>query len=367
MNDLEKSRAKIDEIDAQMARLFLARMEDCARVARIKREQGLPIEDKGREEEMKKRRAEQFENEELRGLYISFLEGEIELSKRFQRRMTEGMRVSYSGVPGSFAEIAARRIFPGASAVGFADFDAAYEAVYRGECECAVLPIENSYAGAVGRVMDLMFRGELFVSGVYTLPVVQNLLGIPGASRGGIKRVISHPQALAQCAGYIKEHGYETAEAANTARAAQEVSQKNDRELAAIASAETAKLYGLEILDHDLNASAVNSTRFAVFTRSFTKGKKDDRFILMFTVKDVAGALAAALDVIGSHGFNMKSLKSRPTGEKAWECCFYVEAEGDETTAEGKRMLIELARCCEKVKIAGHFGGERVLKGGEEE
>ena len=123
------------------------------------------------------------------------------------------MKIAYSGIKGAFAHIAAKRIFPGDELVSFGDFRSAYEAVEKGECDYAVLPIENSYAGEVAQVNDLMFQGSLVLNGVYTLNVQQNLLGLPGAGLSDIKQVISHPQALEQCSDFIQEYQLETIEA----------------------------------------------------------------------------------------------------------------------------------------------------------
>lgn len=155
------------------------------------------------------------------------------------------MKIAYSGVEGAFANIAASRIFPDGHLVSFGDFEEAYNAVVDGECDCCVLPIENSFAGEVGQVMDLMFQGSLYINGVYGLPVVQNLLALPGTKMSDIKEVVSHPQALSQCAAYITKHGYSMRQSSNTARAAKEVVERGDPHVAAIASAETAELYGL--------------------------------------------------------------------------------------------------------------------------
>ena len=117
------------------------------------------------------------------------------------------MKIAYSGIEGAFAYIAAQRIFPGQELLSFGDFRSAYEAVEKGDCDYAVLPIENSYAGEVGQVTDLMFQGGLFVNGVYTLNVLQNLLGVKGASLESVRKVISHPQALEQSGDFIAAHG----------------------------------------------------------------------------------------------------------------------------------------------------------------
>ena len=253
----------------------------------------------------------------------------------------------------------------------YSSFDGVFSAIERGECRYGVLPIENSYAGEVGQVMDLMFSGSLYVNGIYDLPVTHNLLGVPGSSPDSITAVISHPQALKQCGEYIKAHGYEIIQATNTAIAAQTVAEKGDIHVAAIASAETAELYGLSVLDHDINESSENTTRFAVFSRvpNQSAGGRDKKFLLLFTVNNVAGALAKAISVIGEHGFNMRALRSRPLKELAWQYYFYVEAEGDENSETGKAMLAALADYCDMLKVVGGYTMEVSLqkKRGEKE
>ena len=144
------------------------------------------------------------------------------------------MRVAYSGVEGAFANIVAERIFPDAVCVGYKDFAAAYNAVVNGECDCAVLPIEKSFNGDVSKVMDLSFFGSLFVNGVYEAEITQNLLGVKGAKIEDIKTVISHSQALGQCAAYIEKLSLNTQEAVNTAVAAKMVAEKGDKKAARV-------------------------------------------------------------------------------------------------------------------------------------
>lgn len=365
MEDIQIFRKEIDAVDTRIAELFKERMRVVKKIAAWKKEHGLPVFDAKREKEILEKAAARFDDRELAAYYLVFLEDLMRVSKRYQTRLTSGMQIAYAGVQGAFADVASKRIFPSGEHVGYGDFEEAYRAVERGECDCAVLPVENSYAGTVGSVMDLIFEGDLYVTGMYDLPVSQNLLGVPGAALSDVKTVVSHPQALAQCAPFIKRMGFETRTAENTAVAAKAVAQAGDISVAAIAGRETASLYGLTVLDHDINESALNSTRFAVLSKAATKSGGDDRFILMFTVNDVAGALAGAVNVIASHGFNMKSLKSRPVKNKAWQYYFYVEAEGDETSGEGREMLKELSEKCGKLKIAGHFGAAIELKDGE--
>ncbi|MBE7007549.1 MAG: bifunctional chorismate mutase/prephenate dehydratase [Ruminococcaceae bacterium] len=367
--DLQQARDEIRAADEEMAKLFLRRMAAVSEVAAYKKEHGLPVFDAAQEERVLQGRAALIADDELRSYYVQFLRHTMDVSKQYQHRLMDGLRVAYSGVEGAFAHIAAQRIFPAAHSVPYASFEDAYNAVTDGACDVAVLPIENSYAGEVGQVVDLMFRGSLYVSGVYDLYITQNLLGTPDATIDGVRTVLSHPQALLQCKGYLDSHGFEAHAADNTAVAAQVVAEKGDKSLAAIASADTAKLYGLKILDHDVNESRANTTRFAVFTRA--QGSPDEKreggaFLLLFTVNDEAGGLAKAINVIAAHHFNMRVLRSRPMKNLPWHYYFYVEAEGDDTSQDGRDMLEALREVCPILKVAGHYSAaENTQQGGE--
>ncbi len=357
---LKKARERICSIDRKMAELFCERMDAVRIVAEYKKEHGLPILDASREADLLARNLEYIDEFDIRSYYTGFLKSVIELSKQYQHRLLTGLKIAYSGVEGAFAHIAATRIFPDGETVAYPDFPSAYEAVVSGECDCCVLPVENSFAGEVVQVTDLMFEGSLFINGIYNLRISHCLLGVEGASAEKIRTVISHPQALSQCCDYIREHRFEKIKAKNTAIAAQQVAENADIHMAAIASAETAPLYGLTVLDHDINESHTNTTRFAVFSRSenTSQHSRNDKFILLFTVSDVAGALAEAINVIGKYGYNMKSLRSRPIKMRAWQYYFYVEAEGDITSESGAAMIAELSEQCSSVKIVGHFSSE---------
>ena len=367
MDKLSEARSQINEIDKEMAALFERRMKAVEAVAEYKKERALPILDADRERAVIERNSAYIDDSGIRSYYVRFLNDVMDVSRRYQESIIDGMKVAYCGIEGAFANIAAEKIFPRGRAVSYQDFKSAYDSVVSGECDCCVLPIENSYAGEVGHVMDLMFSGPLYVNGIYTLRISQNLLGVPGASAKDIKTVVSHPQALAQCAEYIKKMGFTAVESANTAMAAKSVRDGENTSVAAIASARTASLYGLEILDHDINESSSNSTRFAVFSRSENKklSTADGKFMLMFTVKNEAGALVQALNVLASYGYNMRALRSRPMKELPWEYYFYIEAEGDETGENGSDMLRHIALHCDKLKVVGHYSREMILKDGD--
>ena len=201
-----------------------------------------------------------------------------------------------------------------------------------------------------------MYEGDLYIDGVYPLRISQNLLGIKGSRIENIKKVMSHPHALEQCDEFITSHHFERIEAVNTAIAAKQVADLNDVSIAAIASLDTAKLYGLEILKENINEDTFNTTKFAVLSRNRNAKKNDTSLILMFAVKNEAGMLAKAIDVIGRHGFSMNALRSRHLKSLSWQYYFYAEIEGDPESDEISRMLSEMSQYCVSLKQLGTTG-----------
>lgn len=358
MKNLDDIRKRINEIDKEMAKLFEERMNASSEVAEYKINHGLPIFDRNREQEVIERNKKYIESDSIREYYVNYLNEVMNLSKKYQSRLMEGMKVAYSGVEGAFAHIASIKLFPNAKYINYPDFASAYKAVEEGTCDTCVLPLENSYAGDVAVVLDLLFSGSLYVNQVIELDVVHNICAQEGSNLKDIKTVVSHPQALAQCAKYIEKHNLKVIEAENTAIAAKLVAESNYKSLAAIASSESAELYGLDVLESNINSSRNNTTRFGAFSRVMNEKVKNvhnDNSIIVFTVKNEAGALAKTLNIIGSHGFNMRSLRSRPMKELIWNYYFYVELEGNINSQEGKDMLRALNIFCDKLKVVGIY------------
>ncbi len=360
MNDLIKRRQQLEEIDSAMAELFERRMKICEGIADYKRENSLPILDSEREKQLLEKNSSLIKDETCREYYVEFMKNVMKLSRDCQTRYLNGRKVAYCGTIGAFAYLAAKKRFPEAELVAFSDFACAYASVENGDCDCAVLPIENSYAGDVGNVMDMMFSGSLYVNGIIELDVVQNLLALPGASINEIKTVVSHPQALEQCADYIHRHGFDTISYSNTALAAQYVLEKGDRSLAAIASEDTADIFGLEMIEAGINSGHINTTRFAVLSRAQripdqAKKNESEHFILLFTTKNEAGALVQPLNIIGAHDFNMRNLRSRPLKGSLWSYYFFVEADGNIFSQNGQEMLTELSAVCSGLKLVGTY------------
>lgn len=280
------------------------------------------------------------------------------------------LQIAYSGVQGAFAQITAANIFPKGELDSYASFRQAYEAVENKECDYAVLPIENSFAGEVAQVTDLLYGGNLKIAGIFELPIVHNLLGIPDTDISKIKTVYSHPQALDQCSEYIYLRGFEKRVATNTAAAAKEVALLKDPTIAAIANKETAKLYGLQILEEAINESASNTTRFVVLSAGKEPESREQRklferkeaFTLILIVKNEAGAVARAITTIGDFGFNMRTLRSRPQKNLLWNYYFYIEGEGNLDSVTGVNMLNALKENCESVKVLGNYPADVILE-----
>ena len=360
MSELEQIRESINSIDEQMAQLFQKRMEMSRQVAAFKRERGLSIRDAERERELIERNRAFVTDPVLGSYYVRFLRNVIGLSCAYQSRLLNGMKIAYSGVEGAYSYLAARRMFPEADLISYPDFAAAYKAVEQGEADSVVLPLENSYAGEVGVVMDLLFSGELFINQVVDLEISHSLLGVDGSCANRIKTVVSHPQALRQCDDYIRGHGYKAVPYPNTAAAAEYVRQANDPSLGAIASEEAAGIFGLQVLERNINTVKNNTTRFAALSHMQSRPKadckrEDENFVLVFTVQNDAGALAQTLNIIGAHGYNMRTLRSRPMKGLSWKYFFYVEAEGCINNTNGREMLQELSATCAKLRLVGSY------------
>ena len=252
MDQLQQARAQIDEIDAKMAALFEQRMQAVGQVAQYKARTGKQVFDPAREALVLEKNTARVQNPELQPYYREFL------------------KKALAGVEGAWSHIALRQLFPFAKAQAYSTWNEVVEAVERGDAYCGVLPFENSNAGDVSAVLDLLYAHPgLKVARMCDLPIRQDLLALPGAQLSEIKTVISHQQALAQSGPFLKLHHFATKAWGNTADAARYVAEQGDQTLAAIASAETAKLYGLQILAEGVNEDGDNTTRFIVIEKVY--------------------------------------------------------------------------------------------------
>ena len=269
MDTLEQARAEIDAVDAQLAALFERRMAAVLSVAQYKQAHGLPIFDAAREAAVLEKAAARIRNAALRPYYKDHVQNMMDVAKQYEAEVLGRNRAAYQGVEGAFAHIALRALFPHAEAVSYPTWDEVFDAVSRGDTAHGVVPFENSHAGDVSAVLDLCYNHpELWVVDVYDLPISQNLLVLPGTQLAQLKHVYSHQQAIAQSETFLKQFRLPATAMPNTAMAAKFVAESGDPSKAAIASAETAALYGLEVLVPSINTDGDNPTRFIVITNS---------------------------------------------------------------------------------------------------
>lgn len=353
MNELEKARGEINEIDCAMAELFERRMRAVESVIAYKLENGLPVLDNTREKTVIEQGVSRIQTTAYRPYYRDFIVHLMELSKQHQRRIAGQDTVAYQGSEGAYSHIALRSLFPHAKELCCPSFEEVFRAVQSGEAACGVLPFENSYTGEVGETLDLLHQYDLHISAVYDEKISHCLLGVKGAGLSDIKQVYSHPQGLAQCARFLKRFPFEQVPYANTALAAQYVGGTGDRSKAAIASRETAELYGLDVLEEDINTSAENTTRFVVLKRELNP--TGNRFSLIFTLDHSAGQLAAVLEMVASHGFNMESIRSKSLKNLPWQYYFYVELVGDAASPEAQALMAEIKTHCRECKLLGVY------------
>jgi chorismate mutase/prephenate dehydratase len=382
MKDLEELRGRLDHVDRQLVEALSERLQTVAQIARLKAE-GLPfLRDHDREAELLARvegwarelGIDQFRTQEIfrEVIAMSLKSQEEELLKRdrVERSAKAGRLVAYQGEHGSYSHIAARKYFASRSGsmefVGHESFEDALRAAECGDAGYAFLPIENTTGGSINQTYDLLRQTELRIVGEEILHVRHCLLGLEGAAVDSLRRILSHPQALLQCARYIASlNGVEQVAAADTAAAAQIVSRAGDPTQAAIASEEAAELYRLTVLERGIADQIENWTRFVVI--SGLEIEVDPRIpsktSLVFTTAHRQGALAHCLDVLADHGVNLTKLESRPVPRRPWEYMFYVDLEGSIQAESTALAVAELRRECPYLRVLGSYAARTTAEG----
>ena len=354
MNLREEARLTIDSIDAQMVELFEKRMEAVTKVALHKAQTGMAVFDSSREDAVVARNVARLKNPGLAAYYEDYIRHTMAVSRNYQEYQLGLDKVAYQGVEGAFTHIALKRLFPHAKALNYQTWDDVFEAVKKGDAAYGVLPFENSHAGDVSSVLDLCFEHKgVNVVQMYDLPVRHNLLVVPGTT---LKLVVSHAQAISQSEQFLKSNNLPAKAFANTAMAAKYVAETGDKSVAAIASIETAELYGLEPLVRDIQMDGDNTTRFIVISKETPS--TGNRFSILFTVDHKPGALSRIIQIVGDAGYNMESIKSRPRPGVKFQYYFYIEVQGSAYSEQGRELLESLAKHCETLRVLGIYSRE---------
>lgn len=341
---LGKLREEIDEIDGQLLPLFLRRMDCSQRVAQLKGEAGMPVFSPQREQAILDKVREQGgeDGDAAAALYRSIMAisrakqhkilqngGALrELERTAARTLhTEGARVVCQGVVGAFSHKAARSFFGEISPSFEPTFQQVFEDVTTGSADFGVLPVENSAAGSVTAVYDLILRYRFYIVGAVDVKVEHCLAA--GKGTGTPTAAASHPQALSQCSGYLKSHGLKALEWSNTAAAAQYVAQKCPPGVAAICSKEAAREYGLQILQENIQNEAENTTRFIVISKDAILPGDAGKISLCFSLPHETGSLSSVLERFAMEGLNLTKIESRPLPGKNFEYDFYLDFTGN--------------------------------------
>ncbi|MCJ7733884.1 MAG: prephenate dehydratase [Anaerolineales bacterium] len=256
------------------------------------------------------------------------------------------MKVAYQGEPGAYSEEAGFGYFDAPVMIPQETFDDVFSAVASGSCQSGLIPIENSLVGSIHQNYDLLLRHELFIIGEYLLPVRHCLISFPETELSGIKSVISHPQALGQCAGYLRNLGVKTEPVYDTAGSVKILKSSGDPALAAIASKRAAEIYEMKVLQENIEDNPENYTRFLEINLKPEKPAMNAKTSIVFTLKNQPGALLEALRVFASQNIDLTKIESRPLVGKPWEYLFYLDficTEGDESAQLALDQLGELA------------------------
>lgn len=370
--NLPKIRQEIDSIDSQILELFLQRMKSCEKVAMVKKRDGTPISNPKREQEILER-MEKMGGDFGKGAKMLFstlidisctrqqmmLYGEDgKLRKKFMTadRELKGTKIACQGTVGAYSHLAARQFFGDDVEPLFYDqFEDVFDAVTGGETDFGVLPIENTTAGAVNDVYDLLTRHGFYIVGETDVDINHCLLAPKGAKIEDIKEIYAHPQALAQCAKYIKRHGYNTNEYSNNAVAAKNVARWNDCTKAAIASNIAGKKFDMEILEEGIQDVDGNQTRFIVISKNMIIRDNADKISLTFSVMHETGSLYRVLSRFASNGMNIFKIESRPLKGCNFQYRFYLDFNGNVRDEKVCSLICSLSTEMADFKFLGNY------------
>ena len=342
---LEDIRKDIDRIDKELVLLLKERMNCSLKVAEIKKTESLPIYHPAREQEILDRvndaggefgryiesvyRELMNVSREAQQAKITGIGKLAEDIKTAEEKIKSNVVVACQGIEGAFSNIAAENLHSGSALKFYETFEDVFKALLNNEATYGVVPVENSNAGSVMEVYDLILKYRFFIVSAAELPVNENLLGVKGAALDDIKTVYSHPQALSQSDEFIKDRGITPIQYTNTAMAAKLVAEKNDKSIGAIGSTLAASLYGLSVVAHDIQTVKHNCTRFITISKELIIPEDANKVSVVFSLPHTVGALQRVLNRFSMNGLNLTKIESRAARNGLFEYLFYLDFSGN--------------------------------------
>lgn len=376
MKDLNEIRNQINSIDDELIELYKKRMALCKEVGELKKESGKSVNDGLREKEIVYRLSQKTP-EELR-LYVKELyETIFYTSKSYQSKLINATSqtkslldeivqgdikdfpvdgtVACQGVYGANSTKATDKMFPISSVTYFKTFEGVFNAVEKGLCEYGVLPIENSIAGSVSEVYDLMKKYNFHIVKSVKMQIDHAIAVKKGVKLNSVKKVVSHHQALDQCSEFLKSLNVKTETVENTAIGAKLISESQDDSVAVICSEDCANLYGLEILKKKIQNNQKNYTRFICITKNLRVYKGADKISVMTSLEHTPGSLNKLLSRFYSFGLNLTKIESRPIEGSDFEFMFYCDFDGDILDESVRSLIAELDNSSPNFKLLGTY------------
>ena len=377
MLDLNELRQEINETDREIVELFKKRMAIATSVAEYKKEHGLPVLDAARERALLEKISE-MAGDELGGYARTLYHTMMDVSKAYQHTklnpnskvyneiqdslettpniFPNRARVACQGVEGAYSQIATEKLFELPSIKYYPTFESVFAAIESGECRYGVLPIENSTAGSVKKVYELMINHKFHIVKSVRLKIDHNLLAKKGAQLSDIKEIISHEQAINQSAAFLRTlTGVKVTVVANTAIAAKTVAESDRHDLAALSSRFCADLYGLDTLAGSVQDMGNNYTRFICISKAPEVYPGADKISLMLVTPNKPGALYNVLSCFNALGINMTKLESCPIPERDFESMFYFDFTVSVYSDTLKSLLCELEARSEEFRLLGAY------------
>lgn len=374
--DLQECREQLDRIDQEIVKLFEQRMAICGEVAEDKIKTGKAVYD-GEREKQKLEAVRQMAHGDYNQIAVRELFSQMmTISRRYQYRLlaehglgielgfrriddlkTDGVRVVYQGVEGAYSHAATLQFFGmDADAYHVERFEDAMREVRDGKADYAVLPIENSSAGAVIDNYDLLVQYENYIVAETFIAASHALLGTPDAELSDIRTVFSHPQALMQSSVYLGEHrDWKQISFENTAVSAKKVSADGDKAQAAVASEIAGRLYGLKVLKKAIQNNQGNTTRFIILSKEAVYRKDAGKVTISFELAHKSGTLYNILGNFIFNGVNMRKIESRPISGRSWEYRFFIDIEGNLDDAGIRNALRGITEEAQNMRILGNY------------